>query len=122
MVGHYWAGTFVITAGSNGTVEITDPAVPNGGSVAPANSGTFPQQGIDLPNIAYGAQTTLAYKENAAGTGGTLTGGVGRHPASLALLGNYMAGSFVTTADGRGGTLITNAGQTEAPILAHPRT
>jgi hypothetical protein len=35
---------------------------------------------------------------------------------------NYMAGSFATTADGRGGTLVTNAGQTEAPILAHPRT
>ena len=45
----------------------------------------------------------------------------GRHAASIALLGNYMAGSFVTTADGHGGTLLTNTGQAE-PILAHPRT
>ena len=33
MVGHYSAGNFVITSGAGGTVEITDPTVPNGGSV-----------------------------------------------------------------------------------------
>jgi hypothetical protein len=71
MVGHYSAGNFVITSGAGGTVEITDPAVPNGGSVAPAPAQTLPRQGIDLPNIAFGAQTTLAYSENATGNGGT---------------------------------------------------
>jgi len=34
MVGHYSAGNFNITAGTNGSVVITDPTVPNGGSVA----------------------------------------------------------------------------------------
>ena len=71
---------------------------------------------------SFGAQTTLAYSKNAAGTGGALRVGDGRHAATVALLGNYMAGSFVTAADGHGGTLVTNTAQTEPPILAHPRT
>jgi hypothetical protein len=45
----------------------------------------------------------------------------GRHAASIALLGNYMAGSFVTTADGHGGTLVTEAQPQEQTLLAHPR-
>jgi len=40
----------------------------------------------------------------------------GRHAASIALVGNYMAGSFVTTADGDGGTLLTQAAQTAQPL------
>ena len=62
---------------------------------SPGPHKTFPQSGVDLPDIAFGAQTTLAYSENAAGTGGTLTVSDGRHAAAIALLGNYMAGSFV---------------------------
>jgi hypothetical protein len=122
MVGLYSASNFHITAGISGTVEITDPTVPNGGSVTAATTGTFPRGGIDLPNIAFGAQTTLAYAENAAGTGGTLTVSDGRHAAAIALLGNYMDGSFVTAADGHGGTLITEASQgSQQPLLTHPR-
>ena len=46
----------------------------------------------------------------------------GRHAASIALLGNYMAGSFVTAADGHGGTWLTEASQlAQAPLLAQPR-
>jgi len=122
MVGHYSAGNFVITSGAGGKVEIRDPIVPNGGSVATGLAHTFPRAGIDLPNIGFGAQTTLAYAENAAGTGGTLTVSDGRHAASIALLGNYIAGSFVATADGRAGTLVTEASQgTQQPLLTHPR-
>jgi hypothetical protein len=51
-----------------------------------------------------------------------LTVSDGRHAAAIALLGNYMAGSFVATADGHGGTLVTQAQQTEQqPLLTHPR-
>ena len=64
-VGNYSAGNFHITAGISGTVKITDPGVVNGGSVEVGNGQAFPQHGIDLPNIAFGAQTTLAYSENA---------------------------------------------------------
>jgi hypothetical protein len=118
--GSYSAANFQITSGISGTVEITDPTVPNGGSVEPGPAQSFPRQGIDLPNIAFGAQTTLAYSQNAAGTGGTLTVSDGRHAASIALLGNYMAGSFATAADGHGGTLVTSTGVSE-PMLTHPR-
>ena len=58
-------------SGAGGTVAITDPTVPNGGSVEPGPAHNFPQGGVDLPNIAFGAQTTLAYAEKAVGTGGT---------------------------------------------------
>ena len=66
MVGSYSAGDFHITSGAGGTVAITDPTVPNGGSVEPG-PGAPPSRGsgIDLPDIAFGAQTTLAYAENA---------------------------------------------------------
>ena len=44
----------------------------------------------------------------------------GRHTGrSFALLGNYMAVSFVAVADGHGGTLITEATE-QQPLLTHP--
>ena len=55
------------------------PAVPNGGSVQLRAASTFPRLGIDLPDIAFGAQTTLAYSQNPTGAGGTLTVSDGRH-------------------------------------------
>ena len=42
-----------------------------------------------MPDIAFGAQTTIAYSENRTNAGGTLTVTDGRHAASVALLGNY---------------------------------
>jgi hypothetical protein len=42
MVGHYPSGNFQITAGISGTVEITDPTVPNSGSIAPGPAPTSP--------------------------------------------------------------------------------
>jgi hypothetical protein len=71
-------------------VAITDPTLPNGGSAEVGGSRTFPQHGIDLPNIAFGAQTTLAYAGNEAGTGGTLLVGDGRHAAAIALHGRKL--------------------------------
>jgi hypothetical protein len=45
----------------------------------------------------------------------------GHHAASIALLGTYMAASFVTTADGQSGTLVTRAQTHEQTLLAQPR-
>ncbi len=119
--GHYVTSNFHVTSGSGGTVAIVDPVVPNGGSVdAGAVNALTLRPSLDLPNIAFGAQTTLAYSENGADTGGTLMATDGRHATSIALLGNYMAGSFVAAADGHGGTLVTQ-GQTEPqPLLTRP--
>ena len=124
-IGAYSAGNFNLGDGSflslTGTV-IRDPVVPNGGSVnSDMVKSSMPHSGIDLPDIAFGAQTTLAYAQNGAGEGGTLTVTDGRHAAAFALLGNYMAGSFVAVTDGHGGTLITEANpQQQQPLLTHP--
>ena len=118
LIGAYTSGDFHVASGISGTVAITDPGVVNGGSVGPAEP--FPRHGIDLPNIAFGAQMTLAYSENTADTAGALTPSDGRHAASIVLLGNYMAGRFVTTADGHDGTLVTEASQTGAAAADTP--
>jgi hypothetical protein len=116
MVGSYSAADH-ITSGISGNVAITDPMVVNGGGVQPAPAQTFPRHGIDLPGIAFGAQKTLAYAENNADAGGTLTVTDGRHAAAIAFLGNYMATSFVTAADGHGGTLTTEGTQTANQLV-----
>jgi hypothetical protein len=122
LIGNYSSANFSVTSGINGTVKIIDPVVVNGGRVDAAATPTFDaHSGIDLPDVAFGAQTTLGYAENGADTGGTLPVTDGRHAAAVALLGNYMAGSFVTGADGHGGTLITER-QTGQPLLTHRRT
>jgi hypothetical protein len=118
MIGSYTSANFSIKADSNGNVEIVDPT--DGGSVAPEPAQTFPRNGIDLLDIAFGAQTTLAYAKHVADAGGTLTVSDGCHAASVALLGSYIAGSFVIAADGHGGTLLTAAEQTQQPQLTHP--
>ena len=122
LVGTYSAGNFVSTT-VDGHVAITDPGVVNGGSTGAGMVGaSAPLNRVDLPDIAFGAQTTLAYSRNSADTGGTLTVTDGRHAAAIALLGNYMAGSFVAAADGHGGTLVTETLQThQPPPLSHPR-
>jgi hypothetical protein len=53
-----------------------------------------------------GSETVFGTDLGARIVGGTLTVTDGRHAAAIALLGNYMAGSFVTAADGHGGTLL----------------
>jgi hypothetical protein len=115
LVGTYSAGNF---SGSTvgGHVRITDPAAVNGGSAELGNTPTLPQQGIGLPNIAFGARTTLAYVENSTAPG--LGMSEGRYAAAAALLGNYMAGSFLTAAHG---TLVTEVQQLgQQPLLTHP--
>ena len=41
LIGTYSSGNFHISSGTNGTVEITDPAVVNGGEVHSANIALF---------------------------------------------------------------------------------
>jgi large repetitive protein len=62
---------------------------------------------IDLADIAAGATATVGYSGN--NSPGTLTVSDGTHTANIALLGNYLASSFVASSDGHGGTLITGA-------------
>jgi len=68
-----------------------------------------------MSHITFGAHTTLAHPDD---TGGALTVTDGRHAGGIALLVNYMAGSFVAVAGG--GTLVTEAQTERQPLLAHP--
>ena len=104
-------------AGPTGTLWLDKPSTFTG-KVADFAA----QDGIDLPGIPFGLHTTLGYSENSSDTGGILSVKEGTHIAKIALLGNYMATSFVATADGHGGTLLTQAPQTgQQPLLAHPQ-
>ena len=68
-----------------------------------------------------GDHVTLGHSQD--NDGGKLTVADGFHIAKLALLGNYMAASFVTAADGHGGTLITEGAQmsNQQLLLTQPR-
>jgi hypothetical protein len=64
------------------------------------------QDQIDLADVAFVGQTTLGYARSSAAAG-TLTVSDGIHVARIALLGNYVASSFVAASDGHGGTLLS---------------
>ena len=61
---------------------------------------------LDLADISFSSQLTLGYRANNDNSGGTLTVNDGMHVANLALLGSYMATSFVASSNGHGGTFI----------------
>lgn len=105
-------------AGPTGSLQL-DSSQAFSGKIA----GFGGQDVIDLGDIAFGANTTLGYRENASNTGGTLNVSDGIHSARIALLGNYMASSFATAGDGHGGTLITEASTAAAnlqPLITVP--
>ena len=91
----------VTFSGTNGILWLDQPATFTG-----KVSGLGAQNAIDLPGIAFGTQTTLGYSPNSNGTSGTLSLTNGSQKASIALLGSYMASSFVTESDNHGGTMI----------------
>jgi hypothetical protein len=84
-------------------------------AVTAANNQATPT-GIDLTTIAFGTETTLAYAPNQSHTGGSLTVSDGAHNASIALLGQYMAGDFHAASDFHGGTLVTDPALTGAAL------
>jgi hypothetical protein len=107
----------VTFAGPTGTLWLDTPSTFTG---KVANFGTG--ESIDLPGMPFGAHTTLGFSENSTGTAGMLTVKDGIHIAKIALLGNYMAANFVTTADGHGGTMITEMQTTQQALLTRPHT
>jgi hypothetical protein len=94
----------VTFAGPTGTLRL-DESWGFSGKVADFRG----QDLIDLADLTFGAQTTLAYAGNS--TGGTLKVGDGIHAARIALLGTYMASSFTAASDGHGGTLISTTAE-----------
>jgi hypothetical protein len=109
------AEKITFATGSAGTL-VLDQATQFSGDISGFATGDC----IDLKNIAFNAHTTLGYSQNSAGTGGTLSIGHGSHIANIALLGNYMASSFVASSDGHGGTLISDPSVHQQALLAQP--
>lgn len=73
---------------------------------------------IDLTNIPYVPGNTKA-SYSGTSTSGTLTVTDGMLAANIALLGNYMASSFVTASDGGAGTLVMGqSSETQQTLLA----
>src|SRR5262249_27637158 len=110
-------GTFreniTLDGGDNATLKI-DHAADFRGMVAGFDSDDV----LDLADLAFGSSTTLGYAANSNNTGGTLTASDGTHTANIALVGQYVAASFVMSADGFGGTLIHDvAPATQMPTL-----
>ena len=107
----------VTFAGSSGTLQLDQSA-----SFAGTIAGFTGQDQLDLTDISFSANTTLGYAANSNNSGGALTVSNGASTANIALLGNYIAASFVTVSDGHGGTLISEAPQisSQATPLAQP--
>ena len=91
----------VMFAGSTGTLQLD-----NSSSFSGTVAGMTGQDTIDFADINFTKVQTPSYSGNSSG--GTLTVTDGTHSANIALLGNYLASSFVTSSDGHGGTNIVD--------------
>ena len=88
--------------GSTGTLKL-DNSASFSGTVA----GMTAQDTIDFADISF-ASVQSPSLQNATSSGGTLHVTDGTHTANIALLGNYMASTFVASSDGHGGTLVVD--------------
>src|SRR5262249_27994815 len=88
-------------AGSQGGLTLFDSLDFNGHIPAMAGADT-----LDLAELPFQGNTTPGYVPNSGNTGGTLSVTEGADTANIALLGMYLANSFVASSDGHGGTLV----------------
>ena len=118
LIGVYSTGDLRVVSGLSATVKILDPAVVGGGSVDTSSAAmAWLRNSIDPPGVAAGARTTLA-----GTTDGRVTRGsppAAAHATAVALLGNYMAASFVDAAHAHGGTRVIESEAAEHPQLTH---
>jgi parallel beta-helix repeat protein len=114
----------VTFSGPTGTLVLGSSSISGGQSsnFTGTVSGFGAQDVIDLPGIAFDAQTTLGYLPDSDQTGGTLSLADGAQSAKTALLGTYMASSFAVASDHHGGTMVTEAWQaSNQSLLTHPQ-
>jgi hypothetical protein len=97
----------VAFAGSTGTLELG-----NSSSFSGTVAGMSGQDKIDFADINFATVKTPTYSGDSSG--GTLTLTDGTHTANIALLGNYLASTFVASSDGHGGTNIVDPQQASA--------
>ena len=117
LLGDYTTASWKLSKDNMGGTRVVDPPV-TGSLTSDANNGAA--GGIDLSGISFDANTTLAYSANGNNSGGNLTVSDGLHAQTVALLGQYMASSFVMASDGHGGTMITDPPSNQQPLQIHP--
>ena len=78
------------------------------------------QDTLDLADINFATLQQPVFSGNTSG--GTLSVTDGAHTANIALLGNYMASTFVTSSDGHGGTYVVDPSVvSQNNLLAQPQ-
>src|SRR6516165_3360460 len=98
--------------GSSGILQL-DQSTSFSGTVA----GMTGQDTLDLRDISFATIQSPTY--SGTSTGGTLRVSDGTHTAEIALLGNYLASTFVASSDGHGGTNVVDPlGTLSGTILA----
>src|SRR5208337_3641861 len=85
----------IFAAGASGTLKL-DSALNYAGNISGLSAGDT----IDLTDLAYGPNMTVAY--SVTNTGGTLSVSNGTETAYIALLGNYLPSEFAASRDGQG--------------------
>jgi hypothetical protein len=106
----------VTFASSTGTLQL-DRSRSFSGTVA----GMSGQDTLDLRDVSFATVQTPTF--SGTSSGGTLTVTDGTHTANIALLGNYLASTFVASSDGHGGTDIVDpalASSGQQGTLAQP--
>jgi len=105
----------VTFAGSTGTLQL-DSSTSFSGTVA----GMTGQDTLDLADVNFASLQGSNF--SGSSSGGTLSVTDGTHAVTIALLGNYMASTFVASSDGHGGiSIITEPAVTQASVLAQPQ-
>ena len=106
------SSTAVTFTGSIGTLKLDNSA-----SFTGTVAGLTGQDTIDFADISSSSVQQPSFSGTASG--GTLTVTDGTHTASIALLGNYLASTFVPSSDGHGGTSVVDP-SIQPPLLAQP--
>jgi hypothetical protein len=131
-----WSSSFTVsdptTIGAGETLELTSAysgqlsfaaetgtlKLDNSASFAGTVAGMTGHDTIDFADI--GPNNVQQPSYSGTPESGTLTVTDGLHSANIALLGNYLASTFVTSSDGHGETLITDPPSNQQPFLTHP--
>jgi len=129
--GQYTLANFKFASdGSGGTIVYDPPVFPSssggggGGTdavdTAGADVGTL--KGMELPAIAFDPQTTLGYLPNRQSLGGTPPFTDVTNDRNMAVMGSYVASSFVTPGGNYGGTILAGeALESHHPPLTVPQ-
>jgi hypothetical protein len=101
---------------SSGILKL-DTSATFAGTVAGLASGNY----LDLADLPYRGNNAPAYNSTGPNTG-TLAVTERTSTINIALLGNYMANSFVASSDGHGGTVVSEPPLSESQFLTTPHT